>query len=43
MMSIFTALLEACDPARDCFRAYRLEPAARRAHPPHGQKIGRIA
>ena len=24
-MSIFTARLEACDPARDCFRAYRLE------------------
>ena len=25
MMSIFTARFEACDPARDCFRAYRLE------------------
>jgi len=68
MMSIFTARLEACDPARDCFRAYLLEagpdlfgawlveamatcrsttareqPAARRAHPPHRQKIGGIA
>ena len=25
MMSIFTARLEASDPARDCFRSYRLE------------------
>jgi hypothetical protein len=25
MMSIFTAHLEASDPARDCFRSYRLE------------------
>jgi hypothetical protein len=25
MMSIFTARLEACDPARDRFRSYRLE------------------
>lgn len=25
MMSVFTALLQARDPARDCFRAYRLE------------------
>jgi hypothetical protein len=24
-MSIFTARLEACDPARDCYRSYRLE------------------
>ena len=25
MLSIFAARLEACDPARDCFRSYRLE------------------
>ena len=25
MMSLFTARLEACDPARDCFRSYRLD------------------
>jgi hypothetical protein len=25
MMSVFTARLEARDPARDCFRAYRLD------------------
>ena len=25
MMSRFAARLEACDPARDCYRAYRLE------------------
>jgi hypothetical protein len=25
MMSLFTARLEACDPARDGFRSYRLE------------------
>ena len=25
MMSLFTARLEASDPARDCFRSYRLE------------------